>query len=228
MLIADHINLTFRNPLIGPVLPGEERFPDMSDPYDAALRALAREVARGAADRAGGGRVRAAAGPELRDAGRDPDARAAGRRCGGDVHRGRGDRRAGAGHAVPGFSAVTNPAAGITLSKLRSRRGDGDGADRIAAASLASARSKGSSSAGGGSCDRVVERAVAGAEPGRRRDGAVHEVERVGHRGLERAAERQAGGDRRRRACSRCRGWRWCRCRGRLKWRTPPASPGRR
>ncbi|HEY0350583.1 MAG TPA: purine-nucleoside phosphorylase [Gemmatimonadales bacterium] len=46
MLIADHLNLTFRNPLTGPVLPGEERFPDMSDPYDAALRALAREVAR--------------------------------------------------------------------------------------------------------------------------------------------------------------------------------------
>jgi purine-nucleoside phosphorylase len=45
MLIADHINLTFRNPLIGPVLPGEERFPDMSDPYDRKLRALAREVA---------------------------------------------------------------------------------------------------------------------------------------------------------------------------------------
>jgi purine-nucleoside phosphorylase len=46
MLIADHINLTFRNPLTGPVLPGEERFPDMSEPYDPALRALAREVAR--------------------------------------------------------------------------------------------------------------------------------------------------------------------------------------
>jgi purine-nucleoside phosphorylase len=46
MLIADHINLTFRSPLIGPVLPGEERFPDMSDPYDSSLRALAREVAR--------------------------------------------------------------------------------------------------------------------------------------------------------------------------------------
>jgi purine-nucleoside phosphorylase len=46
MLIADHINLTFRSPLIGPVLPGEERFPDMSDPYDPSLRALARQVAR--------------------------------------------------------------------------------------------------------------------------------------------------------------------------------------
>ena len=46
MLIADHINLTFRNPLFGAVLPGEERFPDMSDPYDRKLRALARDVAR--------------------------------------------------------------------------------------------------------------------------------------------------------------------------------------
>ena len=46
MMIADHINLTFRNPLIGLVLPGEQRFPDMSDPYDSSLRTLAREVAR--------------------------------------------------------------------------------------------------------------------------------------------------------------------------------------
>jgi purine-nucleoside phosphorylase len=45
MLIADHINLTFRNPLTGPVLEGEERFPDMSDPYDRSLRELARKVA---------------------------------------------------------------------------------------------------------------------------------------------------------------------------------------
>jgi purine-nucleoside phosphorylase len=46
MLIADHINLSFRNPLFGSLLPKEERFPDMSDPYDKELRALAREVAR--------------------------------------------------------------------------------------------------------------------------------------------------------------------------------------
>ena len=45
MLIADHVNLTFRNPLTGPVFPGEERFPDMSDPYDRKLRAIARRVA---------------------------------------------------------------------------------------------------------------------------------------------------------------------------------------
>lgn len=46
MLIADHVNYMFRNPLTGPLQPGEERFPDMSDPYDPALRALARQVAR--------------------------------------------------------------------------------------------------------------------------------------------------------------------------------------
>ncbi len=46
MLIADHINLMWRNPLSGPVEEGEERFPDMSEPYDAELGALARIVAR--------------------------------------------------------------------------------------------------------------------------------------------------------------------------------------
>ena len=46
MLIADHVNLMWRNPLIGATLPGEERFPDMSDPYDAEYRAVAEEVAR--------------------------------------------------------------------------------------------------------------------------------------------------------------------------------------
>lgn len=46
MLISDHVNLMFRNPLIGPLLDGEERFPDMSDPYDRGLRQLARDVAR--------------------------------------------------------------------------------------------------------------------------------------------------------------------------------------
>jgi purine-nucleoside phosphorylase len=45
MVIADHINLTFKNPLFGPVLEGEERFPDMSNPYDARLRESAHRTA---------------------------------------------------------------------------------------------------------------------------------------------------------------------------------------
>ncbi|HJS47287.1 MAG TPA: purine-nucleoside phosphorylase, partial [Gemmatimonadales bacterium] len=45
MLIADHLNLTGRNPLVGGMLAGEPRFPDMTEPYDAGLRAIAREGA---------------------------------------------------------------------------------------------------------------------------------------------------------------------------------------
>ena len=45
MIIRDHMNLTGTNPLIGPVVPGDERFPDMSDPWDPRLRALLAESA---------------------------------------------------------------------------------------------------------------------------------------------------------------------------------------
>ena len=42
MLIRDHLNLMFQNPLIGMVEPGDDRFPDMSAPYDEALSAQLR------------------------------------------------------------------------------------------------------------------------------------------------------------------------------------------
>jgi purine-nucleoside phosphorylase len=45
MLIADHLNLMWQNPLIGRVEEGEERFPDMSDPYDAEFRRIGAEIA---------------------------------------------------------------------------------------------------------------------------------------------------------------------------------------
>jgi purine-nucleoside phosphorylase len=118
MLIADQINLSFRNALFGPALPGEIRFPDMSDPYDPGLRAIAREVARGRKIPLAEGVYVGLLGPSyetpaevrmLERLGADAvgmstvleviAARAAGLRC-------------------LGFSAITNPAAGVTLSKL--------------------------------------------------------------------------------------------------------------
>ncbi len=42
MLIRDHLNLMFRNPLIGSLEAGDTRFPDMSAPYDDALCAQLR------------------------------------------------------------------------------------------------------------------------------------------------------------------------------------------
>jgi purine-nucleoside phosphorylase len=118
MLIADQINLSFRNALFGPALPGEIRFPDMSDPYDPDLRAIAREVARRRKIPLAEGVYVGLLGPSyetpaeirmLERLGADAvgmstvleviAARAAGLRC-------------------LGFSAITNPAAGVTLAKL--------------------------------------------------------------------------------------------------------------
>ncbi len=47
MVVNDHVNLMWRNPLEGPVEPGDERFPDLSAPYDPALRARLHDCARG-------------------------------------------------------------------------------------------------------------------------------------------------------------------------------------
>jgi purine-nucleoside phosphorylase len=66
MLISDHINLIGDNPLIG---ANDDRlgarFPDMSAPYDASLRALAHEVARERAIVLREGVYVAVAGPNL-------------------------------------------------------------------------------------------------------------------------------------------------------------------
>jgi purine-nucleoside phosphorylase len=41
VLLDDHVNLMARSPLVGLVQDGEERFPDMTAPYDPALQELA-------------------------------------------------------------------------------------------------------------------------------------------------------------------------------------------
>jgi len=118
MLIADHLNLTGMNPLAGPLLPGEERFPDLSEPYDPELRKLARDVAREGGVAVEEGVYAGLLGPSyetgaevrmLERLGADAvgmstvieviAARARGIRC-------------------LGISTITNPAAGTTAAKL--------------------------------------------------------------------------------------------------------------
>ena len=65
-LVTDHINLLGDNPLLG---PNEDalgpRFPDMSEPYDKTLQALARDVALEERIRLREGVLAAVAGPNL-------------------------------------------------------------------------------------------------------------------------------------------------------------------
>jgi purine-nucleoside phosphorylase len=66
MLIADHINLLGDNPLVGVNDPRlGPRFPDMSQPYDLALRELARAEARRQGITLREGTYVAVAGPNL-------------------------------------------------------------------------------------------------------------------------------------------------------------------
>lgn len=45
MAIRDHINLMGRNPLVGPAVSGDPRFPDLSEAWDPALREVLHEAA---------------------------------------------------------------------------------------------------------------------------------------------------------------------------------------
>jgi purine-nucleoside phosphorylase len=118
MLIADHINLMWRNPLTGPSQPGEERFPVMHEPYDGRLRALAREVARQEGVALEEGVYVGLLGPSYET----PTEVRMLERLGGDavgmstvpeviVARSRGMR-------CLGFSSITNPGAGISAQPL--------------------------------------------------------------------------------------------------------------
>ena len=116
MLIADHINLMWRNPLTGPVQAGEPRFPLLHEPYDATLRAHARAAAREAGVPLDEGVYVGLLGPSYET----PAEVRMLERWGGDavgmstvpeviVARSRGIR-------CLGFSSITNAAAGAGLS----------------------------------------------------------------------------------------------------------------
>lgn len=121
MAIVDHMNWMFRNPLVGPVVAGESRFPDMSSPYDPELLALAQRVASHAGIGLRRGVYAAVSGPsyetpaEVRMLG-GLGADAVGMSTVPEViaARARGMR-------VLGISAITNPAAGMSMSPLSHR-----------------------------------------------------------------------------------------------------------
>ena len=102
MVLSDHLNMAQRTPLHGEA--GAERFVDLRDAYDPALRAVARRIAAERGDDAARGRLRLDARPAVRDAGRDPHAAPARGPCRGHEHGARDHRgapcrpaRAGAG-----------------------------------------------------------------------------------------------------------------------------------
>jgi purine-nucleoside phosphorylase len=68
VLISDQLNLMGDNPLVGPNVEQGPRFPDMSEPYDAGLRQLAREEALRLAITLREGIYVAVAGPNLETA----------------------------------------------------------------------------------------------------------------------------------------------------------------
>jgi purine-nucleoside phosphorylase len=118
MLIADHINLMSRNPLTGPSVPGEQRFPIMHEPYDEELRKVARTVAREAGIRLEEGVYAGLLGPSYET----PTEVRMLEKLGADavgmstvpeviVARSRGMR-------CLGFSSITNPGAGISAQPL--------------------------------------------------------------------------------------------------------------
>ena len=119
MLLSDHLNLMFRNPLIGPLVEGEERFPDLTEAYDAAgLRTLARETATRLKVPLEEGVYAALLGPSYETPAEVRIARQDGRRRRGDVDDVlRGDRAAaGARDEVSGGFRSSHPeSSGRTL-----------------------------------------------------------------------------------------------------------------
>ena len=118
MLVDDHINLSFRAPLAGPVLSGEERFPDMSRPYDRDLMALAAEVALAAGIRLTRGVYGWVGGPNFETPAEVLALRAAGADVVGMSTVPEAIVARAGGQRVLAISVVTNRAAGLGLEAV--------------------------------------------------------------------------------------------------------------
>ena len=132
MVIDDHINLMGSNPLVG---PNDDRFGAAVPGHDRGLFvAAARDCRRRPRNRGGRPgpprRLRGAARPELRDAGRDSLSPHHRRRRRRHVHRARGHRRAAHGHRGARHLVHHQSCGRRVADAARSRRSDGGGAPR--------------------------------------------------------------------------------------------------
>jgi len=118
MILDDHINFMWRNPLIGPVVPGAERFPDMSEPYDRALQRLAERVALERGIRTVRGVYVAVLGPSYETPAEVRMLRALGAGAVGMSTVPEVLAARAVGIRVLGLSLISNPAAGLSAGPL--------------------------------------------------------------------------------------------------------------
>lgn len=119
MLISDHINYSFSNPLIGPNLDDfGPRFPDASDIYTAQLRASVQEAAASAGLRLQEGVYMMFSGPSYETPAEIRMARILGADAVGMSTVPEALVAAHCGMQVVGISCITNMAAGVLPQKL--------------------------------------------------------------------------------------------------------------
>ncbi|MEX2180767.1 MAG: purine-nucleoside phosphorylase [Gemmatimonadaceae bacterium] len=118
MVITDHLNLQFRNPLIGPVEPGDVRFPDLSAPYSPRLRLLLEAAAGEAKVKLAQGVYAGLLGPNYETPAEVRMLERLGADAVGMSTVPEVIMAAALGMEVAGVSCITNPAAGISPTPL--------------------------------------------------------------------------------------------------------------
>jgi purine-nucleoside phosphorylase len=118
MLLEDHQNHQGRSPLAGPVMEGEDRFPDLSAPFDVELQKLAMEAARRARIRLLRGTYAAVLGPSYETPAEIRYLRRLGADAVGMSTVPEAIVALALGLRVVGFSLITNRAAGLSRETL--------------------------------------------------------------------------------------------------------------
>jgi purine-nucleoside phosphorylase len=118
MLLDDHLNLMGRSPLVGPVRGSEERFPDMSEPYDSTLQQTAMELAGTLGIRLHRGTYAAVLGPSYETPAEIRYLQGAGADAVGMSTVPEAVTARALGMRVAGFSLITNRASGLGSTPL--------------------------------------------------------------------------------------------------------------